>query len=258
MARRRTHEPAKPDLPEDRALAALKSQLIKLENLKNRSFREAENEEKEWQHLTESIIRRAFGEDNPNMSKFFFARSAGEHYVGGMSESLLQRNFEKRIEQFEALLRSLIAELQIFMPETEVEGAYEPGDEYLFYRDLKNILRLAANEIFVVDNFLDSQLFDVYFEELSPGISVRVLTDQVRGGLLAVAEKYATRGDFELRTSRDVHDRVVFADDRCWVIGQSIKDAAKKKPTYIVEHGSPTMKPIYENIWSSAGSIVKS
>jgi len=57
---------------------------------------------------------------------------------------------------------------------------------------------------------------------------------------------------------KDAHDRAAFADDRCWVIGQSIKDAAKKKPTYIVEHsGAASMKGIYEAIWMSAAVVVK-
>jgi hypothetical protein len=50
----------------------------------------------------------------------------------------------------------------------------------------------------------------------------------------------------------------VFADDRCRVIGQSIKDAAQKKPTYIVEHsGATAMRGIYEKIWDTASVIVK-
>ena len=85
-----------------------------------------------------------------------------------------------------------------------------------------------------------------------------MLTSQVSDLLRVVAEKFAMRGNFELRSSKDVHDRVAFADDRCWVICQSIKDAAKKKPTYIVEHSSATsMKGIYEAIWTSAAVVVK-
>jgi hypothetical protein len=53
-----------------------------------------------------------------------------------------------------------------------------------------------------------------------------------------------------------IHDRVLFADDRVWVIGQSIKDAAKKKPTYIIEHGEPLMRGIYEGIWQAAKVII--
>jgi hypothetical protein len=99
----------------------------------------------------------------------------------------------------------------------------------------------------------------VYVDGLKASVAVRVLTNQVGDQLRIVAEKFAKRGNFELRSSKDAHDRVVFADDRCWVIGQSIKDAAKKKPTYIVEHsGAAAMKGIYDPIWGSATSVVKS
>jgi hypothetical protein len=157
------------------------------------------------------------------------------------------------------MLRSSLAELELMMPEPELAGSYEPGDEYQFYRDLKTIVGFATADLFIIDNYLDTQIFDVYMENVAPSVTVRVLTSQVSDPLRAVAEKFSKRGNFELRSSKDVHDRVVFADDRCWVIGQSIKDAARKKPTYIVEHsGAATMKSVYEGIWASAMVIVKS
>jgi hypothetical protein len=56
-----------------------------------------------------------------------------------------------------------------------------------------------------------------------------------------------------MRSSNGVHDRVVFADDKCWVIGQSIRDAAVKRPTYIVERsGAGSMKDIYESLFGSS------
>ena len=125
--------------------------------------------------------------------------------------------------------------------------------------DLKTIVGFATSDLFIIDNYLDTQLFDVYMENVAPSVAVRVLTSQVSDSLRAVAEKYSKRGNFELRSSKDVHDRVVFSDERCWVIGQSIKDAARKKPTYIVEHsGAATMKSIYEGIRASATVVVKS
>ena len=52
--------------------------------------------------------------------------------MGGMSSGLIQQNFEKRIEAFAAMLRSGLAELELMMPEPELAGSYEPGDEYDF------------------------------------------------------------------------------------------------------------------------------
>jgi hypothetical protein len=124
-------------------------------------------------------------------------------------------------------------------------GAYESGDEYRFYRDLKTIVGFAAAELFITDNYLDTQRFDVYMENVASSVSVRVMTETVSTALRLVADKFAKRGSFELRSSKDIHDRVVFADDRCWVIGQSIKDAAK-------------MKGIYESIWATGTLVVRS
>jgi hypothetical protein len=237
----------------------LKRQLAALDKLRGKKYYEVEHEEEEWKNLTLNILIHGFGEDSENVSQFYQARSAGEHYIGRMSPGLIQQNFQRRIEAFAAMLKSSLAELELMMPEPELAGAYEPGDEYQFYRDLKTIVGFATSDLFIIDNYLDTQLFDVYMENVAPSVAVRVLTSQVADALRAVAEKYAKKGSLELRSSKDVHDRVVFSDDRCWVIGQSIKDAARKKPTYIVEHsGAATMKGIYEGIWASATVIVKS
>jgi hypothetical protein len=258
--RRPTPPPPKPpDFSPEKTCRALQKQLAALDKLRGRKYHEVENEEEEWRNLTLNILNHGFGEGSENVSQFHHAKWAGEHYMGGMSPGLIQQNFEKRIESFAAMLRSALAELELMMPEPELAGSYEPGDEYQFYRDLKTIVGFATSDLFIIDNYLDTQIFDVYMENVAPPVAVRVLTSQVSVSLRAVAEKYSKRGNLELRSSKDAHDRVVFSNDRCWVIGQSIKDAARKKPTYIVEHsGAATMKSIYEGIWPSATVIVKS
>ena len=40
------------------------------------------------------------------------------------------------------------------------------------------------------------------------------------------------------------------------VSGQSLKDAARKKPTYIVEFKEPLMRKIYEQIWDAASHAI--
>jgi len=239
---------------------ALRRQLAALDELRGKNYREAEHTEEEWRNLTLTILVHGFGEDSENVSQFHSAKWAGQRNIMGISPGQAQSNFEKRLESFRALLRSSLAELELMMPEPELTGAYEPGDEYQFYRDLKTVVAFATNELFIIDNYLDTQLFDVYMDGLNTSVAVRVLTNQVGDPLRIVAGKFAKRGaKFELRSSKDVHDRVVFADDRCWVIGQSIKDAARKKPTYIVEHsGATTMKGVYDPIWVAATTVVKS
>jgi hypothetical protein len=258
--RRPTPPPHKPpDFPPEKTQAALKKQLAILDDLRGKNYREAEYAEQEWKNLTLNILIHGFGEDSENVSQFHSAKWAGEHNMMGVGPGKLQQNLAKRIEAFAALLKSSLAELELMLPEREITGAYEAGDEYQFYRDVKAIVGFATRDLFIVDNYLDTQLFDVYMDGVNTAMAVRVLTNQVGEQLRIVAEKFAKRGNFELRSSKDVHDRVVFSDDRCWVIGQSIKDAAKKKPTYIVEHaGAAAMKGIYDSIWAGATSVVKS
>jgi hypothetical protein len=66
----------------------------------------------------------------------------------------------------------------------------------------------------------------------------------VRTELKALAQKYAAGGNLAFRSSGTIHDRVIFADNRVWLCGQSLKDAAKKKRTYIVEHDGPLVRDV--------------
>ena len=65
------------------------------------------------------------------------------------------------------------------------------------------------------------------------------------------------KGTFEVKESSDVHDRGIFCDlDKGWVMGQSIKDGAKK-PTYLVKLQEPKkLKGIYDQIWNTSKRIV--
>jgi hypothetical protein len=253
------HQPKGPDWPPEQTLRVLKQQLERLQGRRNRSYREAENEETVWTQLTQAALTHGFGEDSDNVGHFHSARWAGQHYMGGMHEGLLQSNYNDRIEKFDANLRSSIAELEMSLPEAVVRGAYDAGDEYAFYRDLKDMIVGAKTEIFIVDNYLNTEFFDLYAAAVRPGIRFRIMTDQVRGNLEAVAKKYAASYGLELRSSQEVHDRHIFIDNRCWTVGQSIKDAARKKPTYMVEMSDglvSMLRPIYEGIWVKAAVIV--
>jgi hypothetical protein len=257
--------------PPERSRALLHERLTELGALKTRRFNaEVKAAEKQWEHLTSAILQRAFDPTSANHLKFRRALKEGQSgstsfqpYGGrppvGPSPAQEQTWFSARCDALETLLKSLIQELELSIPQAEIKGAYAPGDHYEFYRDLKSIVEKGAKSLFIIDNYLDVQLFDVYMERVSPSVDIRVVTDQLRGPVQAVAQKFASRGQFELRTSKDAHDRHVFVDNRGWVIGQSIKDAAVKKPTYIIELDNPSAhRTVYEQIWVTATPVVKS
>lgn len=252
-------------LPPEKSLSLLSQQLTELEKLKGRSYSEAKDDEDQWQHLTTQIIWQAFDHTSSNHIRFQTAANAGDHTMRSdfpgayRGQPRDQPNFEARIKAFEALLKTIIKELEMFLPDTAIKGAYGPGDDYEFYRDFKTIIETARRSLFIIDNYLDVQIFDLYVERVEIGVEIRILTDQLRGALQMVATKFSKRGQFELRTgSGATHDRHVFVDDRGWVIGQSIKDAALKKPTYMVELNDVNVfRNIYEPIWLAATTIIK-
>jgi hypothetical protein len=261
MCARRVTQPigTPADLPPEKAYSHLKKQLEELQPLKTLQYHNGgDNAEDEWMQYTETIVRRGFGTDSQNYKNFRDARSAGEYYIsyGGVDHALNQQNFQTRLAAYETALRSCLRALELDLPEPEIKGAYQPGEEYEFYRDLRTCLESAVVDILVVDPYLDTDIFNTYADAIDRTVIFRLLSANVPGVVQAVAHKYAAGKNFALRTSNSIHDRVIFADKRVWVAGQSIKDAAKKKPTYIIEHDEAIMRPIYEAIWNSAAVLI--
>jgi predicted nucleotide-binding protein len=120
MPRRPNPPPPKPpDWPLKRTYEALKKQLTDLDQCRGKNYRQVEVAEQGWRNLTENILTHGFGEGSNNVSQFHHAKWAGEHYMGGMSEGLIQNNFDKRVEALDAVIRSSLAELELMMEPTE-------------------------------------------------------------------------------------------------------------------------------------------
>ena len=123
------------------------------------------------------------------------------------------------------------------------------------------IFASATKSLFIVDPYLDDQIFDTYLSTVSQQVHVRLLAREYAQSLKSAVQKFNAQKQMavEIRGSKAIHDRVVFIDDgSCWVLGQSIKDAAKTKPTYLAPLASDATqlkKADYEQIWSAASPI---
>ena len=245
-----------PDLAPERGFAALQVQLERLQEFKGQDCRTVHSKETEWCHLTEKLIIRTFGNLSVNYKNFSEAKAVGSLFRGGKHQALDQKYFEDRINAYEAMLRSTIEELRLDLPTAGIAGVHKPGDQYEFYRDVTTCLKIGTKEIFVVDPYLSTEIFDVYANAITRAVAFRLLSTKVPPVVITLANKYAAGKNFQFRTSTSIHDRVLFADSRVWLIGQSLKDAATTKPTYIVEHDEPPMRSVYEKIWYTATVII--
>jgi hypothetical protein len=264
--RRPATQETPPDLAPEKAYKLLSAQLEKLNDFKSLNYQQAEQLENEWFQLTEKLVLRSFGSGSSNLKNFSYARSAGEHFIrpaygwdgsyAGVDHGLNQSNFLARIAAYENALKSSIAELRMDLPQDEIRGVYDPGQEYEFYADVKSRLLLSQTELFVVDPYLSTDIFDVYAGSIPRTVHFRLLGTKVPAAVLALAQKYASGGNLQFRSSNAIHDRVIFVDRRAWVCGQSLKDAARTKPTYIVEIDEASIRPGYEAIWTASQVII--
>ena len=163
------------------------------------------------------------------------------------------------VQQIRMMLVSEVKRLEFVLGD-QIQPVYGPGAQYDFYRSLKGLIRSAERELFLIDPYIDRDSFDLYLGDLNPAVHGRVLARNHASSLKPMIRILATKhGAINVRESDALHDRVFFVDRlQCWVIGQSIKDAAGKKPTYLAPLPSEVVQiklGYYENIWRDAVAI---
>lgn len=174
--------------------------------------------------------------------------------------SMLSRYRDFAINNILSQIGDAIEELKLDLEldgRSEIGSAYEPGDVYRFYADLKAIISSVQSEIVVIDPYFNGDAFDAYLSSMPNETSIKILsdryTDDIGKYVSRHMEQYHSR--IEVRQTKELHDRLLIIDNTdCWVVGQSIKDAATKT-TYLIPL-SPTISEakikIYSEIWERA------
>jgi hypothetical protein len=168
---------------------------------------------------------------------------------------------ESNYLQILGVISKVLHELEIKYPEDDKKQVYAAGEAYDFYSDFRAIVLSAQKSVFLIDPYTNEEVFNLYIDKLPSEISCRVLLGKLNDNLRAVIEKLklSPNRKIEVKRSKGMHDRVVFIDDsQCWLLGQSIAEAAKKKPTYLVElpeELTPEKLSYYESIWDHANDV---
>ena len=151
-----------------------------------------------------------------------------------------------------ATIRAAATRGRIVLRDRE-DKIYGPGEAADLGRDLEKILAAAQKSVFLVEPYADENIFPGYLAKTNSDIEIRLLTKNVSAATLAAAATFAqTRPTFAARKSSRIHDRVIIIDEAdCWVLGQSIKDAATTKPTYLLPVVAfSDMRSLYEELWN--------
>jgi hypothetical protein len=174
-----------------------------------------------------------------------------------LANSLLR---DSNLAQVYGALHRAIADLELSLP-AEAGQAFGPGAIYDFFKALNSLVASASSCLMIADPFVDAEIFDAYLSSVPAGVRIRILTKKAPANLKQAIDKFSVqRGTaIEARLSRDFHDRIVFVDGSdCWVLGQSIKHAAKSMPTYLAPLSPDVASDkfgFYESIWGGAEPV---
>lgn len=180
-------------------------------------------------------------------------KTASDFLMGGI-------NREMNIAKVFGAIHRAIADLEL-KASLSKDQAFGPGAVYDFFRALNEVMSSAMQSLLVVDPYLDATIFDAYLSNSLAGVAIRILLGKSSVDLKAAADAFSKQHGrvVELRVSSEIHDRLIFVDGGvCWVLGQSIKDAAVRKATYLAPL-SPDVASfklvVYERLWQRAQPI---
>ena len=148
-------------------------------------------------------------------------------------------------------IEELKLELELYQDE-QIGRIYEANESHRFKTDVLDIVCSANERVFIVDPYLDATFFALLFDN-GGSFAIRALCSQYFSAVNIYAESLSTHRNrkVEVKKSKLLHDRVIFIDDDCWIVGASLKDAGIK-PTYLMPLPpilSAEKHRIYDEIW---------
>ncbi|QIF02491.1 hypothetical protein [Roseimicrobium sp. ORNL1] len=127
----------------------------------------------------------------------------------------------KRLEKLRPLLDG---------PTTPIEISVSDAKPFTAKSEIRDLVAQSEGPILLVDAYIGINTLDCFRDVAH---SIRILTGQQRQSIEtsfdAAARDFLAEGRvLEIRRHSKLHDRYLIFNDRCWLVGGSIKDAGKK------------------------------
>ncbi|MCG3706963.1 ORF6N domain-containing protein [Aliarcobacter butzleri] len=108
------------------------------------------------------------------------------------------------------------------------QGIFYNGEIFDAYVFINNLLKLATNEIILIDNYVDETVFTLFSKY--PNIKIKIYTSNITKQLKLDFKKYQTQyKNIELFEFKNSHDRFLILDKKeIYHLGASLKDLGKK------------------------------
>jgi hypothetical protein len=145
-------------------------------------------------------------------------------------EMIAKTKWEKR--DYHQEMDSRIGQLRMLLASSTAPIEISVSDDHPFTAksEIRDLVATADGPVLLVDAYIGISTLDCLREVQHP---IRILTGQqnhsVGSGFEAAVKDFQFEGRIvEVRRHPKLHDRYLIFNDRCWLIGSSIKDAGKK------------------------------
>jgi hypothetical protein len=108
------------------------------------------------------------------------------------------------------------------------QGIFYDGEVFDAYVFINDLLKLATNEIILIDNYIDETVFTLFSKY--PNTKIKIYTKIISKQLKLDFQKYETQyKNIELFEFKNSHDRFLIIDKKeVYHLGASLKDLGKK------------------------------
>jgi hypothetical protein len=173
------------------------------------------------------------------------------------SQSVANTEWEQRTVH--SNLTSVVREARELLDKeaAPTEITVSAGNPFTAKSKIRELLETSTSEIFVVDPYVGVGTLDC-FRGLT--VPIRLLTANHSQSIEAQFERnlaaFRAEGhDITVRVIAGLHDRHVMFNDRCWIVGGSLKDAGKK-PLNCIEIGDKAVVTAdLESKWREAAQL---
>lgn len=127
---------------------------------------------------------------------------------------------------------------------------------HTFDKYLRTIFVGAKTEVCVADAWVDQTTFDNALDLVPKSIPFRLIYAEARGTFDQRATRFGTEfSKFRFRRYKPLHDRFMVVDEKGYVLGPSIKDAATQSPAIVIEVGPKEkrlLRSFFDELWEAA------
>jgi hypothetical protein len=137
---------------------------------------------------------------------------------------------------------------------------FEKKSTHSFDKFLRSVLAKGASKICIADSYVDETIFDTVLDSIPKTISVQLVYEHIPSEKQTAFDtrqkRFATEyPKFAIKKFKDLHDRFLIIDDRAYVLGPSIKDAASNSPALVVallNKDTASLEKFFNRLWVNA------